>query len=156
MDMAQASNCASFMMSLLYVVPDLEISMSSILPLEYDGVSIYCTSAFMDQPSTYYFTGMSILTYSAQLGELTSFISTINKVTFTLSSRNGYIYVLRGPWLQCLGLDPTTTYNLPQTVTICTTNVPYLSINASFGRSVLSANTENKLVNSDILWTIPL
>jgi len=156
MDMTQASNCASFMMSLLYVVPDLEISFSGILPIEYDGVTMYCTSAFMDQPSTYFLSGVSATTYAAQLSELTSFISTMNKITFTLSSRNAYVYNMRGPWLQCLGLQSNTTYHLPQTVTICTTNVPYLNINASFGRSVLSANTENKLVNSDILWTIPL
>ena len=98
MDMAQVNNYVAFIMSFLFVVPDFEITIDGILHLEYDGVTIHCTSTFMDQPSTFYITGIAAFTCFAQLLELLSFISTMNRVTFTLSNinRNAYVYTIRG------------------------------------------------------------
>ena len=63
---------------------------------------------------------------------------------------------MRGPWVRCLNLSPTTLHTPPVECTVQIYGIPYINVNASFGRTVLASTSENKLVNSDILWTIPL
>ena len=88
---------------------------------------------------------------------LQELLNTLVYATFTLSSYTNGVYILRGPWLQCLGVDPIPAQGLPLTCKLTVCGLTYMNINASFGRSVFASNTYiKKLVNSDILWTIPL
>ena len=69
------------------------------------------------------------------------------------------VFTLHGTWLKCLGLNASTFYTVNNTQPL--TLIPrihgyqYININANFGRSVLTSNEVQKLVPSDVIWTVP-
>ena len=154
MDMALVSNIANFLLDLVYCCPDFVITFTPVLPLSVDTVVLRCTDP---AAPTFSLTGeASTLRYDVYLA-LQELLNTLVYATFTLSSYTNGVYILRGPWLQCLGVDPVPAQGLPLTCKLTVCGLTYMNINASFGRSVLASNTySKKLVNSDILWTIPL